>query len=315
MRGAVVILMLAALPLTAGTLDAQEKRRVDASPAEVALAQGRLDDAERELYAASRRAPREPSVRGALGQLLASRGHLRIGAVLLEEARQFGGDATSINARLIHIYRWLGDWPALAALPTGATYDGADKERARWIAAHSSSPRGADSTIVRLEPNEVAGFGRVTLRIGAVDVVADLDPTIEGIALVANADLLGGLHLFGERDGVTLAVAPSVAVGSITRMNVPVTLERAGGARVGFDIIAALTPTFDAAGRTLTLRMKGETPAGGREIPLLLGFPGVRIVVRPGQAPAAIESAAGHAALRGSVWTLSLKRGAIVVRD
>ena len=315
MRRALAIVMIAALPLALRPLAAQEQRRVEASPAEVALSQGRLDDAERELYAASRRAPREPSARGALGQLLASRGHLRIGAALLEEARQFGGDASSINGRLTHIYRWLGDWAALAALPTGAAYDGAEKERARWIAAHIGATRGADSTTVRVEPNEVAGFGRISLRIGTVDLLADLDPTIDGIALKVNADLLGGLQLFGERDGVTLAVAPSVAVGSVVWTNVPVTVERSGTARIGFDVIAALTPTFDAAGRTLTLRVNNETPAGGREIPIWLGFPGVRIVARAGQAPVAIESAAGRAALRGSAWTLSLKRGAIIVRE
>ena len=310
MRGALPFLMVAA-----SLLVAQEPRRVEASPADVAISQGRLDDAEHELYAASRRAPREPSARGALGSLLASRGHLRIGAVLLEEARQFGGDAASINGRLARIYRWLGDWPALAALPTGAAYDGAEKERARWIAAHTSATRGADSTTVRLEPNDVAGLGRITLRIGTVDVSADIDPTIEGIALAPNADLLGGLHVFGERDGVSLAVAPSVAVGAIIRTNVPVTLQRSGSARVGLDVIATLAPTFDVTARTLTLRAKDATPAGGREISFLLGFPGVRIVARAGQVPVAIESIAGRAVLRGAVWTLSLKRGALVVRD
>jgi hypothetical protein len=310
-----VALPLLASPLTGVPLAAQERRRVEASPAEVAISQGRLDDAERELYAASRRDPRDPSARGALGSLLASRGHLRIGAVLLEEARQFGGDALAINARLAHVYRWLADWPALAALPTGAAYDGAEKERARWTAAHLSSTRGADSTTVRLEPNEVAGFGRITLRIGAVDVPADLDPTIAGIALVASADLLGGLQLFGERDGVTLAVAPIVAFGSIVRTNVPVTIVGGGTARVGFDVLAALTPTFNAADRTLTLRVRVGTPAAGREIPILLGFPGVRIVTRTGQGPVAIESAAGRAALRGTVWTLSIRRGAIITPE
>ncbi len=315
MRRTLAILIVTALAVVSFPLVAQQSLRVEASAPDVALSQGRLDDAERELYTASRRAPREPSTRGALGGLLASRGHLRIGAVLLQQARQFGGDAASINGRLAHIYRWLGDWPALAALPTGAAYDGAEKERARWIAARTGSARGADSTTVRLEPNEITGFGRITLRIGAVEVPADIDPTIEGIALAASADLLGALQLFGERDGVTLAVAPSVVIGSIMRTNVPATLRRGGSTRVGFDVIAALAPTFDAVARTLTLRTKDETPAGGRELPILLGFPGVRLVARAGQAPIAIESAAGRAALRGAAWTLSLKRGAIVVRE
>ena len=80
MRRAITLVIVGAFPLGAQQL------RVDVSAAEVAISQGRLDDAERELYAASRRAPREPSARGALGTLLAARGHFRIGAVLLEEA-------------------------------------------------------------------------------------------------------------------------------------------------------------------------------------------------------------------------------------
>ena len=313
-RATVVAVIVWALPLVSPA-SAQLPPRVETSSADVALSQGRLDEAERELYAASRRAPREPSARGALGVFLASRGHLRIGAVLLEEARQFGGDAASINGRLAHVYTWLNDWPALAALPTGPAFSGAEQQRARWIAAHAGASRGADSTVIRLEPNEVAGYGRIVLRIGTVEVRADIDPTIEGIALVAGADLLGGLQLFGERDGVTLAVAPEVSIGSITRTNVPVTLDRSGHPRVGFDVIAALTPTFNAAARTLTLRVGNDAPVGGDEFPMLLGFPGVRIVARAGQPPVPLESAAGRAALRGAVWTLSLKRGAIVVRD
>src|SRR5471032_2922031 len=96
-------------------------RPTAASAADAAIAQGRLDDAEQLLFAASSRSTHEPSARGALGMFLASRGRLRVGAVLLEEARQFGGDAAVIDARLAHIYLWLGDWTAVAALKHYAT--------------------------------------------------------------------------------------------------------------------------------------------------------------------------------------------------
>jgi hypothetical protein len=299
----------------AGAVNAQGSRRVDPAPADRALSQGRLDDAERELYAASRRAPREPSTRGALGELLAARGHLRIGAVLLEEARQFGGDAATINARLAHLYRWLDDWTAAATLPPAASFDAAERMRARWLASHTPLVRAVDSVIVALTPNEIAGFGQIVIRVGTVEVRADIDPNVEGIVLPATAELLGGLQLFGERDGVTLAVAPSVAIGGWQRTNVPVSLERNGTARIGFDLLAPFTPTFNAGARTLTLHAANNLSLTGREVPILLGFPGVRIVTRVGEAPVPMESAAGRAALRGGAWTFSLRRGAIVAPE
>ncbi len=82
--------------LGAVTLPAQS-RRVERSAADASIAVGRLDAAEQELYAAVRRAPREPSARGALGEFLASRGRIRAGSVLLEEARQFGADPRRIE--------------------------------------------------------------------------------------------------------------------------------------------------------------------------------------------------------------------------
>ncbi|HEY4659712.1 MAG TPA: hypothetical protein VIH11_09400, partial [Gemmatimonadaceae bacterium] len=56
-----------------------------------------------------------------------------------------------------------------------------------------------------------------------------------------------------------------------------------------------------------------KEPARGEALAILLGFPGVRLVARPGQSPVALESAAGRAALRGARWTFDLRRGAVVV--
>ena len=110
-------LLLYAL-ISTSVLSAQSTRRDDPSAAELAVSIGRLDIAEQELFAASSRSPREPSARGALGFYLASRGHVKVGAVLLEEARQFGGNASAIDARLAHIYPWYGAWNLVSLLPT-----------------------------------------------------------------------------------------------------------------------------------------------------------------------------------------------------
>src|ERR1019366_5663285 len=117
-------------------LGAQAVRAPAVSAADVAISQGRLDDAEQVLFAASSRATHEPLARGALGIFLASRGRLKVGAVLLEEAREFGGDASVIDARLSRIYAWLGDWSAVAALKHYVA-SGPEQDRTRWLAAHA----------------------------------------------------------------------------------------------------------------------------------------------------------------------------------
>ena len=81
------------------------------------LAAGRVSAAESLYYAASSASPRDPAARAALGRYLAARGALRIGAVLLEEARVFGGDTASLARALVPVYGALGDYRALAALP------------------------------------------------------------------------------------------------------------------------------------------------------------------------------------------------------
>src|SRR5437870_2911921 len=65
------------------------------------LAAGRLVSAESAYYATARANPRDPIARAALGRFLAARGATRVGAVLLEEARQFGGDSAAIARALL----------------------------------------------------------------------------------------------------------------------------------------------------------------------------------------------------------------------
>ncbi|MBW7932394.1 MAG: hypothetical protein H3C62_02030 [Gemmatimonadaceae bacterium] len=86
-----------------------------------------------------------------------------------------------------------------------------------------------------------------------------------------------------------------------------------GRARLGLDVFASLAPTVDARAGTVVLRRDGRArgEAGADAIPFVLGYPGLRLMLRPGEAPVPITAPAGRAALRGSAWTLDLRRGVI----
>jgi hypothetical protein len=294
----------------AAALHAQAARTPVASAAELAIAQGRLDDAESMLFAESARAAHEPSARGALGMFLASRGKLKVGAVLLTEARQFGGDAAVIDGRLARVYAWLGDWAAVSAL-THYAASGAEHDRVAWLAAHPPARSGPDSVTVALEPNDVAGLGRIQLSIGGTKMDADINPNIEGLALPSTAEISAQAQQFGMQEGTSAAVIYTVGIGAMKLTNVRAQLSPGARPAIGFDVLTAFSPTFDAAAHVLTLHQR-DANSSGDPLPILLSFPGIRIVARSGQAPVAMESAAGRAALRGVRWTFNVKRGAVV---
>ena len=304
--------------LSASVLGAQPVRRNDPPAAELAVSFGRLDIAEQELFDASRRAPREPAARGALGLFLASRGHLKVGAVLLEEARQFGGNASAIDARLAHIYPWYGAWKLVSLMPTARSFDPAEYDRARWLAVHPGAVHGPDSVVVALEPSEApkeTAFGRVALNIDGTIVQADIDPNVEGVVLPAGNNVLGSMQLFGTMrgTGATLGVSYAIGIGAISLSNVPVRFDGGARARIGFDVLSPFAPTFDQAAGQLTLRVRAAAPVGSESIAFLLGFPGIRIAARPALPLVPIESEAGRAALRGTRWTFDLRRGAFTL--
>src|ERR687893_510978 len=70
----------------------------------------------------------------ALGRYLAARGALKVGAVLMEEARFFGGDAAAVAVSLAPIYARLGDFRALTSLPA-SPLGRAERARAEWLRA------------------------------------------------------------------------------------------------------------------------------------------------------------------------------------
>jgi hypothetical protein len=297
--------------LAGGRLAAQDVRPVIASGADVAISEGRLADAEQLLFSASFAAPHEPAARGALGTFLSSRGRLKVGAVLLEEARQFGGDAEVIDARLARIDAWLGDWAAIAALKHFAAA-GPLHDRALWLVNHPPARTGDDSVTVALEPNEIAGLGRIEIVVGGARLEVDIDPAIDGLVLPSNTDVTAAAQQFGMHDSTSAAVIYALRIGAIRFANVPARLSPVAHPTIGLDLLAPLVPTFDASAHTLTLHQHPVQPPG-ELLPVMLGFPGVKLVARPGQPLVAMESAAGRAALRGSRWTFDLHRGAIVI--
>ncbi|MFI5311456.1 MAG: tetratricopeptide repeat protein [Gemmatimonadales bacterium] len=298
--------------LGAASLPAQPSRRAEQSEADRAIAEGRLSDAEALLYAASARSPRDPAARGALGAFLAARGSLKVGAVLLEEARQFGADARVINARLARVFTWAGAWEQLSAL--GAALPEPESARARWLATHAATRGGPDSTSIPLEPDDVFGLGRIAIGVAGTTLQADIDPNAEGLVLPNAADVTEHLQRFGTQGETGFAVAARMTIGAAVLTNVPVRLESGARARVGLDVLAPLRPMFDLAARRLTLLPATAGAAGGEQVPFLLGFPGVRIVPRAGEPPVALESPAGRAAVRRTRWTFDLRRGALVLR-
>ncbi|MHB1310777.1 MAG: hypothetical protein ACYC3L_02080 [Gemmatimonadaceae bacterium] len=309
--------LLGVAVLGAPAAHAQGGRTVQPSPAEVAQSTGNLDETERALYAVARRAPRDPAARGALGAWLASRGALRIGAVLLEEARLFGGEPHAIAARLEHVYAWLHDWSSLAALP-GSSFSGAEKKRAQMLADLGTDTQGADTVQVTFAPLEVGALGRVPMLIGRDTLWGEVDPQVEGLVLPGLGRGVGLVDVIGEDAKGEVAIVRELTLGVLTLRNVPARLDASlgvGRARLGFDVFASLAPTVDARAGVVTLRRGGKValPAAAVAVPMVLGFPGVRLAARRGEPLAPITSPSGRMALRGHPWTVDVRRGTIWV--
>jgi len=308
-------LMLGASAWLATAVAAQGVRA--ARPMDAAVVAGDLDAMERALYDAVRRSPRDPGARAALGAWLASRGQLRSGAVLLEESRLFGGDATAIAARLVHVYTWLRDWASLMSLPA-SPLSPAEKTVIEVLLARGTTIDGPDSTTVPFAPLEVGALGRMPMQIGTDTLWVEVDPQTEGLVLPGLGRGAGAVDVLADHRGVPIGVVRECAFGALTLRGVPVRVDGTlgvGRARMGFDLFAQLAPTVDARAGTATLRRGGRVTARDDELalPVLLGFPGVQLVARAGSAPVPIAAPAGRAALRGRTWSVDLRGGVIWV--
>lgn len=280
---------------------------------------GRVFAAESIFYYEVRRDPRNPAARLALGRYLAARGALKVGAVLMEEARYFGGDPAAVATALAPVYEQLGEYGSLAALPA-SPLDYAHRRRAEWLRDHPPGVAGPDSAFARYVVNDTHLLGELTLGIGADSVRAVIEGRVNGLVLDTSWVRHDGFVRFasrGERDPREVAaVARAVRLGDLTLTNVPVRFEplrSSGGALLGLDVLGALSPTFHPVAGRMLLHKDGRVPdaAPGFRIPTLVTEAGVFVVKTQTVFPV------GHPdiqqVLRHREWTLAPERGEIIV--
>jgi hypothetical protein len=308
--------MLAALVLAgmiATPVAAQTRRYL--AVADSLLVAGEVSRAEALYYAASRQQTKDPVARAALGRYLASRGAFKIGAELLSEAVQFGGDTAAIARARAPMLQAGDEWALLATLPH-SPLSRAERARAEWMAAHPPAVSGADSVTVAFEPSSAIGLGRVRLVVGTDTLLADVDPSIDELVLGDYTRYASSVQVFTAGPGDRVAVLHRAAIGDLVLERIPARIDERLGplrARIGLILLARLAPTVDAGAELLTLRRAGRVDAatGRRRVPLLFGFPGVRVARQ--DRFVAIESPAGRALLMQARWTLDLKRGELVL--
>lgn len=290
--------------------------------ADALLRQGQIKEAEALYYYAARIEPRNATPRVALGRFLASRGALRVGAVLLEEARLFGGDRRAIAEQLAPVYARLGDYRALASLPSSPLAY-AERARAEWLSDNPPATTGPDSVMLPLTRSATAPLGQVRITLGADTLVATIDVSVSGIVLDSAWAARRAVRVFrsstdaGVRDhaGVLL----SLGLGGLARTGVPARFEAMSDprtARIGVDVLEDYAPTWIRAngGSTLVLRKDGKAPAPSplaERIPILIR-PNDVTLVRAGGAMSSLATHAAQGAYDGR-WTLDVRHGEVVI--
>jgi hypothetical protein len=330
-------LLIAALSSTAtaqfggGLGGAASSQKVAAmGPADSLFASGRIGAAESLYYATSSANPRDAAARAALGRFLAARGAHRIGAVLLEEARLFGGDTAAIARALVPVYRGLGDYRALASLPR-SPLSRADHARAVWLVAHPQVLEIAD-TLVQVPyraVNDGTGLGVVELGIGERRLEALIDPNVNGVRILAReARKRGGVKAFGDDAEGVVAVVPELHVGDVVLSNIPARLDTSAAplriksdsgstsevrVRLGLDVLRRLAPSFDPAAGTMQLRRTGQLGKvqPGTRVPIWFDDSGMRVLVEGHWQPT--TSAETGKLLGTRSWTLDARRGEMIL--
>jgi hypothetical protein len=322
-----VTLALAGL-LVAGPLEAQNgaqngrqiqtQNEAIVARADTLLIAGRIFAAESLYYVAVRRGPRDPGARLALGRYLAQRGALKVGAVLMEEARYFGGDPTRVALELAPVYQRLGEYSHLAALPSDAVPYG-ERMRAEYLRDNRPTIAGPDSASVDYIVNDSQLLGRVKLLIGTDTVMATIDARAEGLVLDTSWAKRKELRRFGLRNTNVRdvsGVTPSVALGRYTFTNVPThfaPLNGAARATIGLDLLGQLAPSFDPRAGTVMLRASGRLPTNfpGLRIATITNDHGVYVVKGETIFPLGHPDVQRY--FRSSRWTLDPKRGEVLV--
>jgi hypothetical protein len=328
LRGA-ALLLLAMTPLDG---DAQRTVAVPAAPGDLARADallkaGRVEAAEALYYREVRRRPRDPAARLALGRYLASRGATRIGAVLIEEARFFGANPALVALHLAPLYVRLGDYKALALLPS-APLSAAERARAEWLAKNPSTVVGPESLTVALTPPETdttALLGAVIVAIDGESVLAEIDPAVSGLVLDTSRARTPSARVFTGAPTAVQAGSPAVhavllraRVGNLAFTNLPVSLQPLASparARIGLDLLGRFSPTFHPNAGRLVLRRSGRVARllPGERVPLLVEPRDSWVVWEGRREPLSGEAVTRR--LRAARWTLDAKRGEIVLQS
>ena len=287
--------------------------------ADTLLIAGRVFSAESLYYRAVRMDSHDPAARLALGKYLAARGALRVGAVLMEEARYFGGNAGDVARALAPVYEALGDYAALASLPA-SPLPYAERARAEWLGAHPPAAAGPDSAWVPYRVSDSHLLGQVVLRLGADSLVAAIDARVHGLVLDPAWMQRREIKRFASRGarspGDVTAVALAVRLGAFTLTNVPVRfqLEREREiAVIGLDELASLAPTFDPLAGRMLLRRSGDVAANmpGFRIPTLATERGVFVIKTETVFPIGHPDVQQY--LRHARWTLDARNGEVIV--
>jgi hypothetical protein len=285
------------------------------------LRRGRVFAAESLYYYAVRRQPRDPGARLALGRYLAARGRLRVGAVLMEEARFFGGDPKVVGAALAPVYDALGDYRALAGMP-GSPLPYAQRARAEWLKGNPPTTAGPDSLMLPYAPADSGALGRVRIVVGDDTLAAVLDPRVRGLVLdttwMRRPEVVKVFASQTDGDPRTAAgVVLAAGLGELTLANIPARFDPTlgpGDVRLGLDVLETLSPTFDPALGLLVLRRGGEVEMDdGIRVPTLRYATGVWLVDPEGVAP--LLGREVDARVRSARWTIDARKGEIVVEQ
>jgi len=309
--------LLLAIPLLAAApLQAQGVL----SRADNLLRVGRMFAAETLYYYAVRRAPRDPEARLALGRYLAARGALRIGAVLMEEARYFGADPKKVAVHLAPVYAQLGDFRALAGLPNTPLHN-AERSRAEWLRDHPPVVEGPDSASVHWTPSDTGALGTIVLRIGAASVRATVDPRAHGLVLdtawMRSKETKVFASSFDNDVRNAAGVTLGVGLGDVTLRQVVTSFApqvSPTDAVIGLDVLMPLAPTVDAAARRILLRKNGRVDRDmpGERVQTLLFGSGLWLIWEQSMIPLAGDDA--RRLLAGGPWTVDWRRGQLIAQ-
>jgi tetratricopeptide (TPR) repeat protein len=285
---------------------------------------GALQRAESLYYSAAQARPRDPMARLSLGKYLVSRGAPRVGMTLFEEALQFGGDPSVVNAELAPTYLALGEYHKLSALKA-SPLSAPERERAQWLVARSTKLSAPDSvaTVTYRKASDAAPLGRVSIRVNGRTVDATISTREHGIIIVDTSAAAKRLHLFRQPGALAVpaggipAVADSIGLGQISLADYPVIVKPLANkqqALIGLDVLARFAPTFDPSAERVTLHVAGTIPrtvSGADELPTLLMRNDVR-VLRSG-AWASLDQPEILQMLSRRRWTFDARRGQLTV--